>query len=80
MDLRKVLATLGILAYVWPAVFFLAFIPFFTVDHHLDLLGGHRPLAVLAILMVIFVCGATATWASIWVFRRAFRKDSEPGR
>jgi len=74
MDLRKVLATLGILAFVWRAAFLVALIPFLVVGHHLDLLEGHGPLIVLADLIVIFVCGASATWLSIGLYRRAFRE------
>ena len=72
MDLLKVLATLGILAFVWPFAFFLALLPFYTAGHHLDLLDGsaHPGLAAL----VFLICAAAATWASIWVYRRAFRE------
>lgn len=74
MALRKVLATLGILAYVWPAAFLAALIPFLVAHHHLDLLDAHPPLAVLAVLMVIFICGSAATGVSIWLYRRAVRE------
>ena len=72
MDLRKFLATLGILAYVFPIAFLVAFLPFYTAGHHLDLLDGavHPALAIF----VFLICGAAATWASVWVYRRAFRE------
>lgn len=74
MDLRKVLATLGILAFVWPAAFIVALVPLLVVYHHSELLAAHPPLAVLAVFILIFVCGSAATGVSIWLYRRAFRE------
>ena len=71
MDLRKVLATLGIAACVWPFAFFVALLPFYTAGHHLELLDGSAHPALHT--FVFLICGATATWASVWVYRRAFR-------
>ena len=71
MDGRKVLATLGILAYVWPGTFLVALLPFYIVGDLLDLLDGSVQPALG--ILVFLICGSVATWFSIWVFRRAFR-------
>ncbi|MDE0052920.1 MAG: hypothetical protein OXT64_01505 [Gammaproteobacteria bacterium] len=71
-ELAKFLATLGILAFVWPAVFILAFIPFLAIEHHFDLLDDLAS-PMLGVLVVL-ICGSAATWVSIRVYRRAFRE------
>ena len=72
MDGRKVLATLGTLAFVWPGALIVALLPFYMVGRLLDLPdgSGHPALGVL----VVLICGSTATWFSIRVFRRVFRR------
>ncbi|MDE0451730.1 MAG: hypothetical protein OXI90_08175 [Gammaproteobacteria bacterium] len=70
MDGRKVLATLGILAYVWPGTFVVVALPFFAVGHLLNML---KPVHPAIGVLVILICGSAATWVSIRVFRRAFR-------
>ena len=71
MELGKVLATLGILAFVWPVAFFLALLPFYTVEYHLNVLDDLENPALR--VLVILICGSAATWVSIWLYRRAFR-------
>lgn len=72
MDGRKVLAILGIMAFVWPGALILVLMPFLGIAHLLGLAGSHADFGVG--LVGLLICVPVATLISVRVYKRAFQE------